>query len=162
MEVLRNEDHGICRVGKAGTATMGSMVSVLYPVSSGKLCCHWFTATPNPQCSVFKPFIFTPDVSIGGLTISPTFPDDPAKSKPRFKSQVDRRHLLYVKHEVLKPLPGGDTNKEVLNTLKSMETQSIAELEGFINESSQDRMEELNELFKDIVESEIKFYHIKK
>jgi secernin len=54
-------------------------VSVLSAAGSGKPHCHWFTATPNPQESVFKPFIFTPDARISQHTYSPVFDDDPAK-----------------------------------------------------------------------------------
>jgi secernin len=54
-------------------------VSVLSAAGSGKPHCHWFTATPNPQASVFKPFIFTPAARISQHTCSPVFDDDPAK-----------------------------------------------------------------------------------
>jgi secernin len=54
-------------------------VSVLSAAGSGKPHCHWFTATPNPQESVFKPFIFTPEAKISQHTYSPVFSDDPAE-----------------------------------------------------------------------------------
>ena len=54
-------------------------VSVLFPPNSGKPDCHWFTATPDPNISVFKPFIFTPYVEISNYTVSPTIDNDPAK-----------------------------------------------------------------------------------
>jgi len=59
-------------------------VSVLSAAGSGKPHCHWFTSTPNPQTSVFKPFIFTPAVRISHHTYSPTFDDDPAKVRTQF------------------------------------------------------------------------------
>lgn len=54
-------------------------VSLLSAPGSGKPHCHWFTATPNPRASVFKPFIFTPAARISQHTCSPTFENDPAK-----------------------------------------------------------------------------------
>ena len=162
MDILRNEEGGICRVGRSGSTTMGSMVCVLYPPASGKLCCHWFTATPNPKCSVFKPFVFTTDVVFGSHTTSPAIMEDPAKTKPRFQRQVSRAHTLYKVHEMVKPIPGDDANQTILGTLKSLEAVCISDLDSFIDNSDPRRLPELNELFKDIVESEMKFYHVKK
>lgn len=35
-------------------------------------------------------------------TTSPTFgPEDPVKKKPRFQSKPDRKHKLFVKHELV-------------------------------------------------------------
>lgn len=55
-------------------------VSVL-SANEGRLSCHWFTGTPNPQISVFKPFIFTNNVRISPHIQSPVFSadEDPAK-----------------------------------------------------------------------------------
>lgn len=53
-----------------------------------------------PSRSVFKPFIFVPNITQLLKTNSPTFgEDDPVKKKPRFLTQPDRRHELYKKHE---------------------------------------------------------------
>lgn len=54
-------------------------VSVLSPPGSAKPSCHWFTATPDPSISVYKPFVFTPHVQISHLTLSPIPDLDPAK-----------------------------------------------------------------------------------
>lgn len=32
---------------------------------------HWFTATPDPSVSCFKPFVFAPDAQISAYTKSP-------------------------------------------------------------------------------------------
>lgn len=162
MEVLRNEEGGICRVGKHGSATMGSMVSVIYPASSNRPSCHWFTATPNPKCSFFKPFVFTSSVVMTKHTKSPEFADDPAKALPRFQKQVDRRHGLFKAHsEMIKPLPGDAANEGLVKTLKELESGCLEDLEEFMESFDPDRMDELNELFKDVVESEVKFYQPK-
>lgn len=50
--------------------------------------------------SVFKPFIFVPNISQLLDTSSPTFGlEDPVKKKPRFQHKPDRRHPLYQKHQ---------------------------------------------------------------
>ncbi len=42
---------------------------------------HWFTGTPDPTVSFFKPFVFVPGVDQCKDTVSPSIPDDvdPAK-----------------------------------------------------------------------------------
>ncbi|KAJ9589848.1 hypothetical protein L9F63_017003 [Diploptera punctata] len=98
FQVLRDEDSGICRSPDDSFPTTGSQVSLLGAVGSGKPDCHWFTATPNPRTSVFKPFIFTPSSRISHHTRSPVIEDDPAKVVPRFQRKVDRAHSLYKLH----------------------------------------------------------------
>lgn len=50
--------------------------------------------------SVFKPFIFVPNISQLLDTSSPTFElEDPDTEKPHFKIKPDRRHPLYQKHQ---------------------------------------------------------------
>jgi len=89
--ILRDEESGICMTDGSFLST-GSQVSVLTPPSSSACptpSCHWFTATPNPLTSIYKPFIFAPGGSIGSATVSPQFgDDDPAKKVPRFQVQV--------------------------------------------------------------------------
>ena len=48
--------------------------------------------------SVFKPFIFVPNISQLLDTSSPTF-EDSVKKKPQFNIKPDRRHPLYQKHQ---------------------------------------------------------------
>ena len=96
--ILRDEDSGICMTG--GYESTGSQISILQPLSSKLPSVHWFTGTPNPKNSIFKPFVFTPDVDTGSLCISPKFGDgDPRIVKPRFRHDVDRRHKLYIAHQ---------------------------------------------------------------
>ncbi|XP_029004934.1 secernin-2 isoform X2 [Betta splendens] len=99
MSILRDKPSGIC-MDSGNFCTTGSMVSVL-PRDSSLPCIHFFTATPDPSRSIFKPFVFS-DCSTPVLrVVSPRFgPDDPAKTQPRFQSKVDRRHELYKAHQV--------------------------------------------------------------
>ena len=66
--VLRDED--ICFNGDGGFASTGSQVSQMLP---DKVDCHWFTATPNPILSVFKPFVFCKNSVGSEHTVSPDF-----------------------------------------------------------------------------------------
>ncbi|KAG0425724.1 hypothetical protein HPB47_027102 [Ixodes persulcatus] len=156
MTVLRDDE--ICMSDGAFVST-GSQVSVLSPVASERLCCHWFTGTPDPAHSVFKPFVFCDDVVSSRLIVSPVFENDPAKKTPRFKFQVDRRHVLYRHHErVLKSMQEGTTKagKELRSLLVDLEDKCMREVESFLE--SRGSPQELRELFKDVVETEVKFY----
>lgn len=157
FQVLRDESGGICRVGKSGVVSAGSQVSVLS--STSVPACHWFTATPNPARSVFKPFVFCPGSEIGDLTKSPDYGDeDPVRVKPRFQKQVDRKHALYAAHCKLKPLPGDQSDPKLLSILAQLETQCVFDVEDFLETYDPSQEDELKDLFKDIVESEVKFY----
>jgi len=87
MSILRDEQSGICM----SDSTAGSQVSVLKRNLSKKANqlyeCHFFTATPNPQTSLFKPFIFSDKVELGPLTVSHPNALD-----------TNRVHPLYVVH----------------------------------------------------------------
>lgn len=49
-------------------------------------------------------------------TTSPTFgPEDPVKKKPRFQSKPDRKHKLFVKHELVAAII--DSYKVLISTL---------------------------------------------
>ncbi|KAK2182169.1 hypothetical protein NP493_364g02058 [Ridgeia piscesae] len=157
FQILRDVDSGICRVNHATSATVASQVSALYPASANCPSCHWLTATPNPTCSVFKPFVFCPGLVPSPLTVAPSFgADDPAKVKPRFQRKVDRRHELYKAHEVLQPLSETNVERPLMVTLSDLETQCVADVAGFLREFQPSKMDELQELFKDIVETELK------
>ena len=142
-------------------ATMGSQVSVILPSDLNRPNVHWFTATPNPRCSVFKPFIFVPNVISTPLTISPTFGDeDPAKKSPRFEKMVDRRHPLFRAQEMIEPLSTNENNGDVLKILQELESGCVDDLEAFLVDFNPSRSAELTDLFKDVVESEMKFYRV--
>lgn len=113
--------------------SLSSHVSVL---SSSGLSCHWFTATPNPVESVFKPFIFTSGAKISPLTKVP---------------QGEKQTLLHKLHNNRKWENVGDL-------LKSLESTCVDEVDRFISEHSGETIQELDELMKDCVEAEVKFY----
>lgn len=115
-----------------GVAAQTSQVSTL---RSDGLSCHWFTATPNPSESVFKPFIFTDNVRISPLTQI---------------SDGSDTTLLQRLHEQRNWSAVG-------NLLKSLETTCVEEVKRAICED-QVPNQEFDELLKDCVEAEVKFY----
>nr|XP_050043231.1 secernin-2-like isoform X1 [Dermacentor andersoni] len=156
--VLRDKDSEICRGTEHKRPTAASQVSVLSAASSKRLCCHWFTGTPDPAHSVFKPFIFCDQVVPSRHIVSPVFEHDPAKTKPRFEFTVDRRHTLYRHHEqALQAMQTGSASGKELHALMTeLEAKCIREVDSYLDNPGS--TQELQELFKDVVDSEIKFY----
>ncbi|XP_039970900.1 secernin-1 [Bactrocera neohumeralis] len=115
----------------ADSATSRSAsVSVL----TNGISCHWFTATPNASESVFKPFVFAPNPKISPLT----------------KVPPDNTHtLLHKLHAQRKP--------NAVEDLKALEAACVDELNAYLAEHPT-ADEELDELMKDCVEAEVKFY----
>ncbi|XP_068263989.1 secernin-3 isoform X3 [Nyctibius grandis] len=138
MEILRDKESGINMEG--GFMTTGSMVSVL-PQQPNLPCIHFFTGTPDPARSVFKPFIFVPNITQLLKTSSPTFGhDDPVKKQPRFQNKPDRRHELYKKHEsaavVMETIEG--KGKEMLKEIQELEKQKRSEMESILQKGCLD------------------------
>ncbi|KAM9549573.1 secernin-3 [Guaruba guarouba] len=157
MGILRDKESGINMEG--GFMTTGSMVSVL-PQQPNLPCIHFFTGTPDPARSVFKPFIFVPNVTQLLKTSSPTFgQDDPVKKQPRFQTKPDRRHELYKKHEsaavVMETTEG--KGKEMLKDIQELEKQKINEMESILQNGCLDTSQAVN-LFSQCVEEELKIY----
>ncbi|KAG1649765.1 Secernin-2 [Nymphon striatum] len=144
----------------ATAATRETLVSVLSPANSLRPDCHWFTGTLDPSISVFKPFFFCPEVKVSPYCISPKYPDneDPAKVIPRFQILVDRQHKLYKMHQKAHQELPEKTKNELIDTLRALEMQCVEEVELFINSSSEQNLNEMAEMFKDAVETEVKFY----
>lgn len=134
FKILRDKNSEICRPCHAAYPTQGSQVSVL---SKTKTNVHWFTATPDPSISVFKPFIFTPNIGISKHT---KCPDDQTP------------HTLYSLHS-----EAAKKGLEVQSLLRNMEAECVAELEEVLPDIGAD-LSEFDELFKDCVETEVKFY----
>lgn len=109
-----------------------SQVSVL--CRSG-LSSHWFTATPNIRESVYKPFVFTPNVKVSPLTI--------------WDEQSGPETLLAKYH-------GSRDWDRVGGLLQSLEATCVTEMKEMLTASTD--LSELDELMKDCVEAEVKFY----
>jgi len=77
---------------------------------------------------------------------------------PRFEKRVDRRHMLYKLHEsaTSKDTEGKD---EVLTKLRTLEQICVSEVDAFLEKFEPGQpTTEFDELLKDIVETEVKFY----
>ncbi|XP_071966212.1 secernin-2-like [Antedon mediterranea] len=137
INILRDQSSGVCQSGP-DHVTVGSMVSILTPESSNAPCVHLVTATPDPCQSVYKPFVFTKETSFGNYTVSP--------------SKTDAKHELYKHHE--KARDQSNELKEMMRDLEQMGLDGVKE----VIQGEEVTVSELNALFEDCVESEMKFY----
>jgi len=153
-EILRDEGSSINFMGDL--LTVGSQISVL-SLDSNIPHCHWFTATPNPSVSVFKPFLFCSPVDIGEITISPSTGE---RARSSLQMNIDRRHPLYVAHEKVRSLMESDdpAGQRLLSTMQQLEQNCITEIQEFLQSFSESQLHDVQDLFKDISESETKFY----
>ncbi|XP_068602115.1 secernin-3 [Brachionichthys hirsutus] len=157
MDILRDKDSGINMEGVF--ATTASMVSVI-PSDASLPGVHYFTATPDPERSVFKPFIFVKNLKPLAETTSPTFgPDDPVKKKPRFQSKPDRRHELFLKHEP--PAAVIESHKErgkkILQRMRKLEAEKMSQMEAFLSHGVEEP-DLLVTLFSGAVREEMAMY----
>lgn len=113
---------------EAAEPVASSFVSVI----KESVAINWFTGTPDPRESVFKPFIFTKDAVVSPLT----------------SLKEDDETPLRKLHENRKW-------DQVGELLKSLEKSCVDEIDGYVDNAPTD---ELNELLKDCVEAEVKFY----
>ncbi|KAJ8313516.1 hypothetical protein KUTeg_008077 [Tegillarca granosa] len=159
FQILRDEDSGICMSGSF-TST-GSQVSLLTPPTSSSPCCHWFTATPNPKWSIYKPFIFCPGASVGDVTKSPQYgADDPVRKIPRFQTQVDRQHKLNKGHEnLLKLLEKEDpSGKMVLKNIQELETKCLEDMDEILKNFDEKSCTKVSQIFDHMCNIELNFY----
>nr|XP_033786630.1 secernin-1 [Geotrypetes seraphini]XP_033786631.1 secernin-1 [Geotrypetes seraphini]XP_033786632.1 secernin-1 [Geotrypetes seraphini] len=158
-KVLRDKDSGIC-VDSDAFLTTASMVSIL-PQCSSSLCVHFFTGTPDPSRSIFKPFIFVDNVKPVPKAQSPYFGDeDPVKRVPRFQEKPDRRHELYRAHEEARSIleKEKDQGQQLMETMLDLEKQGLEAMEEILSSTEILDPEEVADLFYDCVDTEIKFY----
>lgn len=119
----------VLRASAEGSEPIGSsFVSVL----KDSVAVHWLTGTADPRESVFKPFIFTNDARVSPLT---ALKDD--DETPLRKLHENRKW------------------DQVGELLKTLEKSCVDEVDGYVDNAPTD---ELNELLKDCVEAEVKFY----
>lgn len=154
-EILRDKPSGINMKGEF--LTTASMVSVL-PQDSSLPCIHFFTGTPHPERSVFKPFIFVPHVSQLLDTKSPTFELERLMAKKPY-IKPDRRHLLYQKHQqALEVMSNNKENsKTMLDHMRKLEKEVFEEMESILQNKHLD-VDKIVNLFPQCVKDEIKIY----
>lgn len=155
FQILRDEDSHINMVD-GDLVTMASQVTVLSQINSSKLDTHWLTATQNPKLSVFKPFLFGPNAILGLTTRARSSGD---RARAIFRSGVNRQHPLGKAHiEGMITMKSDNKGRQLLDLIQTMETQCIHGLGEFLNNFDETQFDELHDLFKDVAESEMKFY----
>uniref|UniRef100_A0A8D0E8U9 Secernin-2 n=1 Tax=Salvator merianae TaxID=96440 RepID=A0A8D0E8U9_SALMN len=159
MAILSDKASGIC-VDSEGFCTTGSMVSIL-PQDPQLPCIHFFTATPDPSRSIFKPFIFVPNITAFHQVQSPSFGDkDPIRDNPRFQSRVDRRHELYKYHQSFletKDCKQHDRER-IQDAMKKCQEQILETVKSVLAGSNTLTPQKLADLFYDCVDKELKLY----
>ena len=138
MSILRDDQAGICVDDRTrGVRTTSSQVSVLLSNTAKNRSqidgCHFFTGTPNPKQSLFKPFIFSEKVQLGPLTVSTPAPITSHRVHPLYSahekanwSTVDHQRLHVFEHEGI---------KEIIDILKSTEANHADTYEGLFHDS---------------------------
>uniref|UniRef100_A0A1A8JQC0 Secernin 3 n=1 Tax=Nothobranchius kuhntae TaxID=321403 RepID=A0A1A8JQC0_NOTKU len=158
MDILRDKESGINMEGMF--MTTGSMVSVI-PTDPTLPGIHYFTATPDPERSVFKPFIFVQKVNLLKETTSPSFgPDDPVKKNPRFQSKPDRKHPLFVKHELVAAIIESykERGQKITEGMRRLEKALMEEMEMYL-ERGVEEPDLLVNLFPGSVQKEMSVYN---
>lgn len=149
MKVLRDEKSGICRSCSNPFPTASSQVSAISSDLKRRPACHWFTGTPDPSKSVFKPFIFTAGCK---------------KLSSRTASSSDRssfKHYLYQLHESKYDLLSDERNGAPLRqSLTATEANCLNDVERALDsfDGSKETEQELAVLFDDLVDAEICLY----
>ena len=159
FKILRHKESGICMKGPFQSAA--SHVSVLPPTGSNKPGCHWFTATPDPTQSLFKPFVFVEHNTIGEATKSPEYgSQDPAKVKPRFQRKVDRQHSLWRAHEKLQNWisEGASKGQMLIKQMHAMEAHCVDDMDDIMGNYDDRSKMRVAAIFQHMVEIEMNFY----
>ncbi|KAG7464025.1 hypothetical protein MATL_G00182960 [Megalops atlanticus] len=157
MAILRDKESGINMEGMF--MTTGSMVSVV-PRDPSLPGVHYFTGTPDPERSVFKPFIFVTDIKQLKMTCSPCVgADDPVKKKPRFKSKPDRKHPLFLKHEVVAAIIDSmaERGNKIMQNMRELERKKMAEMEEYLTNGIADPTMVVH-LFSNTTNDELEVY----
>ncbi|RUS75212.1 hypothetical protein EGW08_017028 [Elysia chlorotica] len=164
FKILRDEDGGICMMD-GGFITSGSQVSVLMPDSSPSPGVHWFTGTPNPSTSIYKPFFFGPGADVGGVTVSMT-EKGAAGAEPSSGDKSDKSgdnpaaHALYRGHRRLCNLM--DTQEEkghsVLGQLQQLENKCAEDVDDILANYNPESFPKLRNIFQHMASMEINFY----
>uniref|UniRef100_D3TR87 Hypothetical conserved protein n=1 Tax=Glossina morsitans morsitans TaxID=37546 RepID=D3TR87_GLOMM len=111
-----------------------SRSATVFVLCSDLISCHWFTGTPDTSESVFKPFLFATKPKISPLT------------KALADNEMTLLHKLHSQRKAAS-----------LEHLKALETACVEEVSAYLAEHPEVN-EELDELMKDCVEAEVKFY----
>lgn len=137
---------------------------------------------------MFKPFVFVNDLKPLDQTSSPGYgADDPVKKKPRFQSKPDRKHPLFVRHEVAAAIIESfkvwhlnpplttyvyvavchleivlcvceqDKGKKMTESMRKMEKEKMTQMEELLSHGVEEA-DSLRSLFSDCVKEELDIY----
>ncbi|XP_062605549.1 secernin-2-like isoform X2 [Saccostrea cucullata] len=154
MAKLRDQESNICMSGPF--MTTGSMISVISPDVPA---CHWLTATPNPEASFFKPFIFCPNNQTGTLTTSPDYgKKDAEKVTPQ--EQTDRSHPLVKGHKKLLSLLERDEPQGhmIKKNLRELEQNCLEDIREVLSQFTEQSCDKVAAIFSHMCSIEINFY----
>ncbi|XP_048006207.1 secernin-3 [Leguminivora glycinivorella] len=137
--VLRHKKSRICRGCDDGFPTQGSQVSIL--TENGRSV-HWFTATPDPSVSLFKPFVFTPNCETSCYTES--------LQEPKHESRLYKLHADHIIR--------GTKSQELIRQLQILEAESIERVESTLRHYDAGENLNIDNLMEDYVMKEVKIY----
>jgi secernin len=145
ISILRDDQAGICVFDKVrGVSTTSSQVSVLTTNKNSPIdACHLLTGTPNPKQSLFKPFIFSKNVQLGPLTVSPPEEVTSQRIHPLYSAHqkakwenLDHKRLQDFEHEGI---------MEIINKLKSSDDKDVDSYETLFYDTVSAEIELLRE-----------------
>lgn len=152
MKILRDGPSGICMGCDGSFVSTSSQVSVLN--DNGWRDIHFFTGTPDPEHSAFKPWIFSDNVTEKCYLSGVKSPD----------VGKNRKHDLYIEHEkCYKRLVKAKKLKEGLREMENGWILSARELVEKYMETSDTTeksviIEKCENMFDTCVEQELEFY----
>ena len=136
MEILRDHDAGICMHG--GFRSTASMVSRIAETKSQTV--HWFTGTPNPCKSLFKP-VFASQINV----------------PKQFKASLDEDvQTLWWMHELITQ----QGSKQLVPTFIDLEKKYLQFTKNLIDDPKQESQRET--IFLDAFKEEWAFYQHEK
>ncbi|KAM4706128.1 secernin-1 [Rhinophrynus dorsalis] len=149
LNILRDKSSGIC-VDSETFLTTASAMSVL-PRNESCPCIHFLTGTPDPTRSIFKPFLFVENVKLVPKAQSSCLGDKPCDH--------GWRHELYETHQAaLSLIEKEQDGGKLISIMQALEKQGLDAMEDILNSSEHLDPEEVEDLFYDCVDTEIKFY----
>lgn len=135
--------------------SVSSQLSILLPKSSGAPCCHWFTGTPYPSRSIFKPFIFCDGAAIGDKTASQKSSECAVAGK-----LTDCRPALHVAHKkFIARLEKQDSKSQMtLQQLHELELNCLQDVEEIMHNFDITASSRVSSIFHHITDLEMNFY----
>lgn len=159
MKILRDGPSGICMGCDGSFVSTSSQVSVLHG-GGGCQDIHYFTGTPDPEYSAFKPWIFIENVTVLSTTSHLSGVKSPEGGR-------NGKHALYKEHEkcyrmLVKSKKLKESLMEVENGWIAMTKKLVDDYKYAVGKDDDKEkrviMEQLWNLFDSCVTQELEFY----